>query len=158
MERMQPLNGQTLAFIDFNLGHVSLISRDDGEDKDLLPTILDALSSDHADRPTKVPGHEECTLRGGTTSGSLSLGVFRDGRPLAVVFIGGADDIANWQEMDGLCHRTFGSPLGQLRMPGGPWAVLVRFSSQSEPVCEWLGEFAQEVERSWVARRERLRS
>ncbi len=53
--------------------------------------------------------------------------------------------------MDGLCHRTFGSPLGQLKMPQSPWTVLVRFPKlRDDPSYDWLVEFALDMGRAWA--------
>jgi hypothetical protein len=141
-----------IVFVDFNTCHLTEIAPRDGEDS-LMPTILAVLSQGFGGSAVTVPGQEIFTLQGGTSDGALSLGVFRARIPVAAIFVGSEDGRRAWNEMDGLCHRTFGSPLGQLKMPLRPWAVLVRFSSQSVPAPEWIGAFARGIAWSWVAGR-----
>ena len=55
--------------------------------------------------------------------------------------------------MDQSCHRIFGSPTGQLRMPDGRWVVMIRLQSfQSLPTVGWLESFAAEVGWAWTER------
>lgn len=118
--------GQRMMFVDFNIGTVQVAPLDGRPF--LVPTILEALSHEFGNHSVRVPGHDDCTLQGGETDGSLSIGVFQNHRPLAVIYVGCGEGASGaWESTDGLCHRTFGSPLGQLMMPASPWTVLIRF-------------------------------
>jgi hypothetical protein len=147
---MEPSAGPKMIFIDFNAGVVGTAPAEDR--RHLIPLIVDALSSGSIDLSVRVPRHEDFCLQGGASDGSLSLGVFQNGRPIAIVYVGcGEGASAAWGSMDGMCHRVFGSPLGALPMPHSPWTVLVRFPRlRDNPSCDWLADFALEVGLAWA--------
>ncbi len=140
---------ETLAYIDFNLGRLEMVSRGNGVAPDLLPMIHDALSREYDDRSAKIPGHPDFSVVGAAERG-VELSIFERGRLIAAVFAGDGEGARVWEAMDGLCHRVFGSPEGQLNMPQQPWAVLVRFPKlRDDPYYDWLTDFAKDVGWAW---------
>jgi hypothetical protein len=144
----------TIVFVDFNACSVIEIPTNDAG-ASLLPTIFIALAQNLGDHSVEVPGHDKFNMHGGVTNGALSLGIFQGRSPAAAIFVGDEDGSEAWGEMDGLCHRVFSTPIRQLKMPDRPWAVLMQLGPYSDAPCEWLGDFALEVARTWVGRRER---
>jgi len=144
---------RTMIFVDFNVGAAHAVTLEGHQS--LVPTI-DALSRGPGAQSVQVPNHPNFGLQGGETDGSLSLGVFQGTRPIAIIYIGCGEGASKaWVSMDGLCHRVFGSPMGELPTPPSPWTVLVRFPRlRDNPSYDWLADFAQDVGRAWVDRAE----